>query len=129
MPKAIEKEAPVKKSPRPTRADAERMEAERNRDGFLPYVICRCQGSGVHSGYLVSTGNGGKEAVLMHSRWIWYWDGAFTLNELATKGPSKPKNCKFGTAVFRLHLTDVDEIIDVTPEAQAVIESVQEQNL
>ena len=46
-----------------------------------PYVIVRTYSAGVFAGYLES--RKGKEAVLLNSRRIWYWDGANSLSQLA----------------------------------------------
>ena len=67
------------------------------------YVMVRTYSAGVFAGTLES--RDGKEVVLKDARRIWYWDGAASLSELATKGTSKPTNCKFPAAVPEVVLT------------------------
>lgn len=68
----------------------------------------------------------GKVAVLRKARRIWYWSGAASLSELAVRGTKDPSGCKFPVAVDRITVTEVIEILDVTPEAAASIDSVPE---
>jgi hypothetical protein len=86
------------------------------------YVIIRGTNSGAFAGLLES--RTGSEVVLRQSRRLWYWDGAASLSELAQRGTSKPKTCKFPAPVARHEILDAIEVIDVTPEARASIESV-----
>lgn len=92
-----------------------------NIDG-LRYVMVRTSSAGVHVGYLKS--KNGKEVELWKARRIWYWDGAASISELATRGTSKPNDCKFPCEVQCIQLTEAIEIIDVTDEAKASIASV-----
>lgn len=86
------------------------------------HVIARTYSAGVFSGTLKS--RNGKEAVLTEARRIWYWDGAASLSELATKGTSKPSNCKFPAPVSEVLLTEVIEIIPTTEAARMSIAEV-----
>jgi len=86
------------------------------------YVIVRTYSAGVFAGTLES--RDGKEVVLTEARRIWYWAGAASLSQLAMEGTSKPRECKFPTPVTRVTLTEVIEILEVTPEAQKSIEGV-----
>ena len=88
----------------------------------LKYVICRTYSAGVFAGELES--RNGREVVLRNARRIWYWDGAASLSELAMRGTSKPRQCKFPMAVDRVELLEAIEIIDVTAEARQSIEGV-----
>lgn len=88
----------------------------------MRYVICRTYSAGVFAGTLES--REGKEVVLTNARRLWYWDGAASLSQLAQTGTTKPKKCKFPTAVDRVTLTEAIEILDVTTEAQKSIEEV-----
>lgn len=88
----------------------------------LSYKMVRTCSAGVFAGYVESLD--GKYAVLRNARRIWYWDGAASLSELATKGTSEPNNCKFPCAVDRVELTDVIELIDITEEAKRSIDEV-----
>ena len=87
-----------------------------------PYVMVRTYSAGVFAGTLDS--RNGKEVVLLNARRIWYWAGAASLSELATRGTSKPNECKFPVEMPRIVLTEAIEIIDVTPAAQASIAGV-----
>lgn len=90
----------------------------------LNYVIVRTYSAGVFAGRLKS--RKGKEAVLRNARRLWYWAGAATLSQLATEGTSKPKDCKFPCPVDEVLLTEVIEILGVTPRAQQSIAGVPE---
>ena len=86
------------------------------------YVIARTYSAGVFAGY-VSKRNG-KEIELVDARRLWYWSGAASLSELATRGTSAPGQCKFPCTVSRVVLTELIELLDVTPFAKASIEAV-----
>lgn len=109
----INGEAYIKKS------DAVTMATD---DSGLEYVIVRTYSAGVHAGYL--TLRNGKEVVLENARRLWYWEGAFTLSEIAVKGVKKPENCKFSCAVPQITLTEAIEIIPCTEAGKASIEGV-----
>lgn len=89
----------------------------------LPYKMVRTYSAGVFAGYLESLN--GMHAVLRNARRIWYWDGAASLSELATKGTSKPEKCKFPCEVDRVELTQVIELIDITEAAAKSIKEVK----
>lgn len=86
------------------------------------YCMVRTYSAGVFAGTIKS--RDGKEAVLSEARRIWYWDGSSSLSELAMRGTSKPKNCKFPMPVEEVLLTEVVEIIPITDCARKSIESV-----
>ena len=86
------------------------------------YVIVRTYSAGVFAGVLES--RVGQEVVLTNVRRLWYWAGAASLSELAVRGTSKPKQCKFPVAVPRVELLQAIEILDVTPRARASIDAV-----
>lgn len=88
----------------------------------LEYVIIRTYSAGVHAGYLFR--RDGKEAELVNSRRIWYWDGAASLSQMAVDGVSKPDNCKFSMVVSRIILTEAIEIIPCTEKAKNNISGV-----
>jgi hypothetical protein len=54
------------------------------------------------------------EATISNARRLWYWDGASSLSELARRGSSRPKNCKFPCPVPEVSITDVIEILPVS---------------
>jgi hypothetical protein len=84
--------------------------------------MVRTYSAGVFAGTIVS--RKGKEVVLKDARRIWYWDGAASLSQLATSGTSKPQNCKFPEPVASVLLTEVIEIIPITPAAKKSIAEV-----
>jgi len=88
------------------------------------YVIVRTYSAGVFAGCLES--RDGREVVLSDARRLWYWDGASSLSELATRGTSRPNKCKFPCAVPRVELLEAIEILDVTTEAERSIKGVPE---
>ena len=86
------------------------------------YVIVRTFSAGCFAGTLVS--RDGKEVTLHQARRLWQWQGAASLSQLAQSGTSNPKGCKFPEPVSEVILTEAIEILTVTPEAKALIESV-----
>jgi len=72
-------------------------------------VIVRTYSAGVHFGYLVE--RIGKEVTLERSRRIWQWQGAWTLNEIATTGLD-PKKSRIAAPVSQIVLTEAIEIIN-----------------
>ena len=95
--------------------------ADRNTDG-LEYVIIRANRAGVFAGFLKTLD--GTTATMVNARRIYYWAGAATLSELAVRGTSKPKECKFPVAVPNMKVLNVEEVISVSKEAKASIDSV-----
>jgi len=88
----------------------------------MKYCIVRTYSAGVFAGYVES--RSGQEAVIRHSRGLWYWDGACGLSQLGVDGTSKPSNCKFTVEVDTRELTQVIEIIECTDKAMASIKGV-----
>ncbi|MDC7243665.1 MAG: hypothetical protein PQJ44_06990 [Sphaerochaetaceae bacterium] len=88
------------------------------------YVLVRTYSAGVF--FCTIESRNGKEAVLRNARRIWYWDGAASLSELATKGTSKPENCKFTCYVDKTEVTEVVEVLYCTKEAIRSIKGVKE---
>ena len=72
-------------------------------------VIIRTYSAGVHYGELDFVE--GSTVRLKNSRRIWYWDGAFTLSELAEVGTLKPKNCKFSMPTSGIELDRIEIIL------------------
>jgi hypothetical protein len=87
------------------------------------YVIVRTYSAGVFAGILAE--REGKEVKLQKARRLWYWDGAFTLSEIATSGVSKPENCKFACELEEIILTEAIEIIPCSNTAQEIIRKVK----
>jgi len=88
------------------------------------YVIARTYSAGVFAGILQA--RDGKEGELSDARRIWYWEGAATLSQLAMEGTKNPEKCKFPQPVLRVLLTEIIEILECTPAAEASIRGVPE---
>jgi hypothetical protein len=88
----------------------------------VPTVLIRSPNAGVFVGGLVSHTDG--TVVLNDARRLWYWAGASSLSELAMKGVSRPKECKFPCAVPQMTILRVCEIIPMTAEAVATLAAV-----
>ena len=88
------------------------------------YVIVRTYSAGVFAGTLKS--RKGKEGTLTNARRLWYWAGAASLSQLAVSGTSKPESCKFPVVVSEVTLTEIIEVLSVTPVARKSIEEVPE---
>lgn len=86
------------------------------------YVMVRTFSAGVFAGILAE--KNGKEVLLHDARRIWYWSGAASLSQLAQEGTKKPNECKFPCAVDEVLLTEVIEIIPITPPAEQSIRGV-----
>lgn len=76
------------------------------------FVVVRTYSAGVHAGELVS--QNGKEVTLKNARRIWYWRGANTLHEVATKGVGP--GSKVSVAVESIDLTEAIEVLQATDE-------------
>jgi hypothetical protein len=85
-------------------------------------VIVRTRSAGVFFGVLKRKGT---EGVITNARRLWYWDGAASLSQLAMEGVSKPDNCKFPVAVKKLEVTEIIEVLQVTPKAAKSIDGVK----
>jgi hypothetical protein len=86
------------------------------------YCMVRTYSAGVFAGTIKL--RKGKEVLLKNARRIWYWTGAASLSQLATHGTSNPLGCKFPVAVAEVLLTEVIEIIPITPAARESIDGV-----
>jgi hypothetical protein len=72
--------------------------------------IVRTRSAGVHIGTVRS--RTGIEVELVNARRLWSWKGAFTLNEVATKGVNR-KESRISTSVPVIILTQAVEIIPI----------------
>lgn len=61
---------------------------------------------------------------LTNCRWLWWWEGAASLSELALLGTSKPKSCKFPAETPSQTIYDVVQTLPVTETARESIASV-----
>jgi hypothetical protein len=84
--------------------------------------IVRGKDSGVFYGSIKS--RVGSEVEMTNARCLWRWCGAFSLNEMALIGTTKPEDCKFTAYVDGLTITDAVEILLCTYEAISSIEGV-----
>lgn len=81
------------------------------------YCVIRTYTAGVHVGVVRS--RNGKEVVLSEAKRVWYWQGANTLHEIATKGIEKTS--KVSDPVASILLTEATEFIPCTADAEAVL--------
>ena len=86
------------------------------------FIIARCCDAGVHAGFLEATE--GRECILVDAHRLWCWQvpkGASDfLSGVASAGLDWDGS-KVGCAV-RIHLTDVCELIECSPEAAISIQ-------
>lgn len=87
------------------------------------HVLIRCDRAGVFVGTFES--RNGQEVVLSNIRWIWYWDGAASVFQLANEGVKNPENCKFPSIIRKALFTDVLQILPVTDAAYSSIMAVK----
>ena len=66
----------------------------------------------------------GKRGTLRNARRLWYWSGAASLSELASRGTSNPSGCKFPATVDWIDVTEIIEVLPVSTQAEASINSV-----
>ena len=91
------------------------------------YVIVRADRAGVFFGKLEK--KEGSEVTLSECRKIHYWDGAAAIEQLATAGTSKPKDCRFTITVDNAIILGVIQIIPCTEKAIESIKGVREWKL
>jgi hypothetical protein len=75
-----------------------------------PEVLIRTYSAGVHIGTLKS--REGREVVLLNARRLYSWQGAFTLNAVATQGVSR-SGSRISKPVPEITLLEAIEIIPV----------------
>ena len=86
------------------------------------FVIIRTYSAGVFAGTLKQVEK--DQVELENAIRIWYWEGAFSLSQLAMEGVKKPDECKFAVTVDKIILNGVIEIIKTTKEAENNIKGV-----
>ncbi|MCF0222004.1 MAG: hypothetical protein HUK19_06895, partial [Fibrobacter sp.] len=74
-------------------------------------VIVRTYSAGVHIGTLKE--RNGMEVTLTNARRLWRWEGAFTLNAVATNGVDRTES-RISCSVPEITLTQAIEIIPVS---------------
>jgi hypothetical protein len=99
------------------------MHTSYNEGARMKYVIVRTFHAGVFAGYLKT--RNGSEVTLQQVRRLWYWAGAASLSQLAVEGVKKPEECKFPIEVPKIDLTEVIEILQVSPKAKKSISDVK----
>jgi hypothetical protein len=77
------------------------------------YVLVRTYSAGVHLGYLESRHD--MSVVLHNARRLWFWKGAFSLNEVATDG-IKFHESRLSAVVPEIVLTQAIEIIPLNAD-------------
>ena len=75
-----------------------------------PEVLIRTYSAGVHIGVIKS--REGREIVLTNARRLYSWQGAFTLNAVATQGVTRA-NSRISKPVSEITLLEAIEIIPV----------------
>lgn len=75
-----------------------------------PDVIVRCRDAGVHIGELVS--RTGREVTLKNARRLRSWQGALSLNEVASKGVTR-RGSVITKPVQEILLLEASEVIPV----------------
>ena len=91
--------------------------------GYVGQHVCvRSNGSGVWLGTVKAVA--GADVILTDARRCWYWAGAATLSELATRGTSSPSACRWPVAVAEVAVTSVLEVIPTTEAARATYAAV-----
>lgn len=92
----------------------------------LPWVMIRTYAAGVHYGQLKKREStlAGIEVTLVNARRVWRWEGAASLSELAARGTSNPKGCKFPMEVPEIELVAI-EVIKMTQTALDSLNTVE----
>lgn len=104
------------------REDSVKSEQKAESLDGLEIVLVRSPAAGVFVGSLASREE--RVVKLLNCRRLWYWNGAFTLSQLARDGVSKPKDCKFSCCVDEHIILDTVEIIPMTKRAADCVYSV-----
>ena len=87
-------------------------------------VIVRTYSAGVFYGFLDK--REGLEATITNARQIWGWgDKQLCLMEVSTQGVT-PSASKFSTRVAKVLVTEVIEILPITPRALDILDSVKD---
>ena len=88
------------------------------------FYIVRCDRAGVFFGQIKERSE--TEVVMTDVRKLWYWDGACAIEQLATNGTTKPKQCKFTVTVEEMSVMNPIQIIPCTDKAAKSIKGVAE---
>ncbi len=87
------------------------------------YVVLRCYGSGNHAGFLKAYDAEVRHAILTDTRCIFYWKGAFSLNEVTEFGISTESklSVKKSESIF----TDVLQILPCSELAEKCLQEME----
>lgn len=67
-----------------------------------------------------------KDTAVCHSvRRLYYWKGALDVTQIAAKGVSSPKNCKFSVQLSESDKSTIFNLIEYHPASDAAVKSIQ----
>lgn len=99
------------------------MEIKNNGHPMLNrHCLIRTYSAGIHAGIVKTIDN--MEVLLEDAQRIWYWDEAFTLSAVATKGIGK--GSRVAKKIKEIYLTQVIEFIPTTEEARKSYDKYEE---
>ena len=87
------------------------------------YYIIRGDRSGVFFGQIA--GRNGQEVELRNVRKLWYWEGAFAVEQLAVDGVTNPSSCKFTVVVPEMVVMDAIQILPCSDKAVKILGEVK----
>jgi len=99
--------------------------SENQKGNTRPFHIIRTYSAGVFAGNIKSRSDDGRRTVIENAIRLWYWDGAFTLSELAQVGTSKSGNCKFAMPAAEIEVTETIEVLLCTDAAEKSIKEAR----
>jgi hypothetical protein len=82
--------------------------------------LFRCDRSGVFYGELGE--RNGQECTIKNVRKIFSWTGAACLEQLASEGTKRPKDCKF---TMTIESTTVFDLIQILPCTDIAVQSIE----
>ena len=86
------------------------------------FYIVRADRAGVFFGKIKERTSG--EVTMTDVRKLWYWDGACAVEQLATDGTTKPKDCKFTVTIPEMIIANPIQIIPCTDKAVKSLSAV-----
>lgn len=87
------------------------------------YYIVRADRAGVFFGEIKE--RSATEVTMTNVRKLWYWDGAFAVEELAVNGVARPNNCKFTVTVSEMVIAHPIQIIPCSEKATTILSGVE----
>lgn len=88
-------------------------------------VIIRSYASGVHFGTLSElSSDSSRSVILTDTRRVHAWSGACSLSQMAAEGVKNPSECRISMQIAEIGITQTEEILPLTDEAIANLESV-----